>query len=44
MIEKDLKAQLKREGENIKPFFISAVAHQGIDKLKDAIMEKLDAE
>jgi GTP-binding protein len=44
MIEKDLKAQLKKAGENLKPIFISAVAHQGIDKLKDAIMEKLDAE
>ena len=42
MIEKDLKAQLKKQGENLKPIFISAVAHVGIDKLKDAIMEKLD--
>lgn len=43
MIEKDLKAALKKAGENITPLFISGVTGMGIEKLKDAIMKKLDA-
>lgn len=43
MIEKELKAQLKKAGENISPLFISGVTGMGIEKLKDAIMKILDA-
>lgn len=44
MVEKDLKAELKKAKEDITPMFISAVTGAGIEKLKDAIMKKLDAE
>lgn len=43
MIEKELKAALKKAGENITPLFISGVTGMGIEKLKDAIMKILDA-
>lgn len=43
MIEKELKKKLKDEGEPVSTFFISAATGLGIEKLKDAIMQKLDA-
>lgn len=43
MVEKDLKVQLKKAGENLTPIFISGVSGMGIEKLKDAIMKKLDS-
>lgn len=45
MLEADLKKDKRLtgpDGNKLKPIFISAVAQLNIDKLKDAIMKKLD--
>jgi GTP-binding protein len=44
MVEKELKQKLKDSNENIDVVFISAVSGLGIEKLKDGIMKKLDAD
>jgi GTP-binding protein len=41
MVEKDMKKNLKEAGENVETIFISAAANYNIDRLKDAIMNKL---
>lgn len=43
MIEKDLKAQLKAAGEKVDTIFFSAASQYNVEKLKDAIMKRLDA-
>ncbi len=46
MIESDLKTDKRLKtanGKAIKPLFVSAVTQMNIDKLKDAIMKKLDS-
>lgn len=43
MIEKDLKAQLKTAGEKVDAIFFSAASQYNVEKLKDAIMKRLDA-
>jgi len=42
MIEKDLKAQLKLTGEKVDTIFFSAASQHNVEKLKDAIMKRLD--
>lgn len=43
MLEKELKAKLKKAGDPLPVIMISAAANYNIDKLKDLIMQQLDA-